>query len=154
MRASAKPVLALFLLGLALVACAPANTGSTYSRQQVNRAANVSTGTIVSMRDVAVQGQGNTGAFVGAAAGGVGGSFIGGDWRSNLLAGLGGAVIGGIAGNAAERAATGGTATEFIIEVAGGGTIAVVQTNEEGFRVGDRVTILQGDRTRLTPIRS
>ena len=153
MRASAKPLLALALLGVVTVGCAPANTGSTYTREQMNRAASVSTGTIVSMRSVPVQGQGNTGALVGAAAGGVGGSFIGGDWRSNLLAGVAGAVIGGVAGSAAERAATSGTATEFIVEVAGGGTIAVVQTNDEGFRVGDRVTILQGDRTRLTPIR-
>jgi outer membrane lipoprotein SlyB len=153
MRWSARSLGALLLLGVATVGCAPTNTGSTYSREQMNRAANVSTGTIVSMRTVPVQGQGNTGALVGAAAGGVGGSFIGGDWRSNLLAGVAGAVIGGVAGSAAERAVTSGTATEFIVEVAGGGTIAVVQTNDEGFRVGDKVTILQSDRTRLTPLR-
>jgi outer membrane lipoprotein SlyB len=149
MPAFAKALLALTLAGLVAAGCAPSETGRTYTRDQINRPANVSAGTILSMREVTVQSRGGPGTLVGATAGGVAGSFIGGDWRANVLAGLAGAVVGGVAGNLAEGALASGTATEFIIEVDGGGTIAVVQTNEDGFRVGDRVTILTGDRARL-----
>jgi outer membrane lipoprotein SlyB len=147
------PVLVLALAGSLAGGCAQPGSG-VYARQEVGQAAFVETGTIVSMRPVTVETSGSTGALVGAAAGGVGGSFIGGDWRSNLLAGIAGAVVGGVVGSAAERGLTQGTATEFIVEVQGGGTIAVVQGNDDGLRVGDRVTILRGQRTRLTPARS
>ena len=43
-----------------------------------------------------------------------------------------------------------GPKMDFIVRVAGGGTIAVVQTNELGFRVGDGVVIVHSDRTRLS----
>ncbi len=151
MTISLKPVLAVLAALVLAAGCAPSNTATTYTREQMNREAMVETGTVVSMRPVTVEGTGRTGGLVGGVAGGVGGSFIGGDWRSNLLAGLGGAVLGGVAGSAAERSMTTTTATEFIVELEGGGTIAVVQSNEQGLRVGDRVTILRGDRTRLTP---
>ena len=146
-----KPFAALLMAAALLAACAPTNTATTYSREQMNREAQVETGTIVSIRPVTVEGSGRTGTLLGGAAGGVAGSFIGGDWRSNLLAGLAGAVVGGVAGSAAERSLTTATANEFIVELEGGGTIAVVQTNDQGLRVGDRVTVLRGDRTRLTP---
>lgn len=43
-----------------------------------------------------------------------------------------------------------GPKMDFIVRVAEGGTIAVVQTNELGFRVGDGVVIVHSDRTRLS----
>lgn len=145
--------LATLLLAAIVVTGCAAPGSSTYTREQMQRTAIVETGRIVSMREVPVETSGQTGTLVGAGVGGVAGSFIGGDWRSNLLAGLAGAVVGGIAGGAAERAASTTTATEFIVEIDGGGTIAVVQANDQGFRVGDRVNVLRGDRTRLTPAR-
>jgi outer membrane lipoprotein SlyB len=149
-----RPALGLALLLAALAAgCARAPGPSVYESRETQQAAVVERGTIVSMRPVQVEGTGRTGTLIGGAAGGVAGSFIGGDWRSNLLAGIAGAVVGGVAGGAAERAMTGTTATEFIVELERGGTIAVVQGNEEGLRVGDRVTVLRGERTRLTPAR-
>ncbi len=150
MNVYAKSFAAALIAAIALAGCAPTG-GGTYSREQLNQAAIVETGRIVSMRTVPVQTSGQTGTLVGAGLGGVAGSFIGGDWRSNLLAGIAGAVVGGVAGNAAERAVTASNATEFIVEVDGGGTIAVVQTNDDALRVGDRVTILRGQQTRLTP---
>jgi outer membrane lipoprotein SlyB len=152
MQTYAKSLAVALIAAMALAGCAPTSS-NTYTREQMNQAAIVETGRIVSMRTVPIETSGRTGTLVGAGVGGVAGSFIGGDWRSNLLAGLAGAVVGGIAGNAAERAATAGNATEFIVEVDGGGTIAVVQTNDDALRVGDRVTILRGERTRLTPAR-
>lgn len=138
-------------LGLAVAACAPQNTGSTYNAAGLGRTAAVSYGTVVGSRPVQVQGgTGGLGTAAGAVAGGFGGSFIGGDWRSNLLAGLGGALLGGAAGNAIEHGAGTGQAIEFIVREDRGGDIAVVQTNEDGLQVGDRVVVNRGDRTRLS----
>jgi outer membrane lipoprotein SlyB len=39
--------------------------------------------------------------------------------------------------------------TEFIVRIDGGSTISVMQTNEPGFRPGDRVTILRDGRTHI-----
>lgn len=135
---------------LAAAGCAPSNTGETYNAAQIGRTAVVTHGTIIGMRDVPVQDRPNgVGTAAGAVAGGVAGSFIGGDWRSNVLAGLAGAVIGGVIGNQVERQVGRGTATEFIIREEDGQTVAVVQTNEAGLMIGDKVRILRSDRTRL-----
>jgi outer membrane lipoprotein SlyB len=135
---------------LALLAGCANKSGETYSANEVNRTAVVTHGTIVGIREVPVQGtSGGTGTMVGAIGGGVAGSFIGGDWRSNVLAGLAGALIGGVVGNQAERAIGSGTATEFTVREEDGQTIAVVQRNDGGLMVGDKVRILRSDKTRL-----
>jgi outer membrane lipoprotein SlyB len=145
------PALAALALLVAVPACAPQNTGNTVSARALGGAAHVSYGTIVGSRPVQVTGT-NTGigTLGGAAAGGIAGSFIGGDWRSNALAGIGGAIVGGLAGSAIERGVTSGTAIEFIVREDRGGDIAVVQTNEDGLQVGDRVVVTRGDRVRLS----
>jgi outer membrane lipoprotein SlyB len=152
MRSSRSFLPALAGLGLlALVpACAPQNTGTTFSPNAMGRPATVNFGTIVGARPVTVQGSSGVGTVAGAVAGGVAGSFIGGDWRSNALAGIGGAIIGGMAGNAIERGVTQGQATEFFVRMDQGGDMSVVQTNEEGLQVGERVVVASGDRTRLS----
>jgi ATP-dependent exoDNAse (exonuclease V) alpha subunit len=38
---------------------------------------------------------------------------------------------------------------EIIVRVDGGGVLSIVQQNDAGFREGDRVVIMRGDRTRL-----
>lgn len=145
------PLLAALALVVTVPACAPANTGSTVSTRSLGGAASVSFGTIVGSRPVQVQGGGSgIGAVGGAVAGGIAGSAIGGGWRGPALAGLGGALLGGLAGNAIERGVTSGSAIEFIVREDRGGDIAVVQTNEEGLQVGDRVVITRGDRVRLS----
>jgi outer membrane lipoprotein SlyB len=151
LRSALRAGVAAALLAGGLSACAPQNTGGSYSTAALGRATAVSYGTIVGTRPVEVRGQsGGVGTAAGAVAGGVAGSFIGGDWRSNVLAGLGGAVIGGIAGNAIERGVTTGQAIEFTVREDRGGDFQVVQTNEEGLQAGDRVVISRGDRTRLS----
>jgi outer membrane lipoprotein SlyB len=148
-RAMRAPALALMTLA-GLAACAPANTNTTYSSADLGRTASVSYGVIVSMRNVAVQGQSSgVGTLGGAAAGGVAGSFIGGGVRSNIIGAIGGAIIGGLAGTAIEGAASSGNAVEFIIQEDNGQTIAVIQTNEEAFRPGERVVLTRGARTRI-----
>jgi outer membrane lipoprotein SlyB len=62
-----------------------------------------------------------------------------------------GAVAGGVAGQAAEQAATGTTGLEITVRLDSGQLIAVVQEAEESFRPGERVRVLRGGRsTRVT----
>jgi outer membrane lipoprotein SlyB len=146
------PLLAVCLaLPLGLVACAPVNTNSTYTARDIGRSASISYGVIVSMRNVEVQGQPTgVGTMGGVAVGATAGSLLGrGDPRANIIGAIAGAIVGGIAGNAIERSASTGMAVEFIIREDDGQTISVVQTNEDGFRPGDRVVLTRGARTRL-----
>jgi outer membrane lipoprotein SlyB len=100
---------------------------------------------------VAVQGtRTGIGAGAGAVGGGLIGSTIGGDWRARTVGGVVGALAGGLAGAAIEEGATRGNAMEFIIRDDTGQTRSVIQTNELGLTVGDRVVITQGDRVRLS----
>jgi outer membrane lipoprotein SlyB len=140
----------MLLAGGLLAACGPQQTANTVQPWAVGQVGAVSTGTIVGMRPIQVQGTRGVGAPVGAVAGGVLGSGIGGGWRANALGAIGGAVVGGFAGAAVEQGVTGGTAVEFIIRQDRGGEIAVVQTNEDRLMVGDRVRVVQADRTRIT----
>ncbi len=134
---------------LALAACGPRNTNTTYTAADVGRTAEVSYGVIVSMRPVAIQGQYGVGALGGAVAGGTLGSYVGGDPRANILGALGGAIVGGIVGAGVEKSATSGQAMEFIIREDTGQTISVVQTNEENFQPNERVVLTRGARTRI-----
>lgn len=149
MRAPPFLLAAAVLCGLA--ACAPVNTNSTYSAYEMGRTANLSYGVIVSMRDVAVRGpQTGIGTMGGVAVGATTGSLLGrGDPAAGIVGIIAGAIIGGIAGNAIETSANSGYAVEFIIREDTGQTISVVQTNEEGFRPGERVVLSRGARTRL-----
>ena len=140
------------LLGavLALGACAPRNTNTTYTGADIGRSAQVSYGVVVSMRPVTIQGgQSGVGTFGGAAAGATAGSFIGGDPRMRILGAIGGAIVGGLAGSAAEGALSTGQAVEFIIREDTGQTVSVVQTNEENFRPNERIVLTRGARTRI-----
>ncbi len=137
-------------LSAGLVGCAPTNTNTAYSGAAIGRAAYVSQGVILSMREVTVSTQSSgIGTAVGIGAGGVAGSAIGGGTRANILGAIGGAVIGGLVGAAVDNQVNRGVATEFIIREDTGATIAVVQTNEERFGIGEYITIIRGDRTRL-----
>jgi outer membrane lipoprotein SlyB len=137
---------------LPLAACAPTNTNTTYSANEVGRTAQVTYGVIVSMRPVTVESQ-NTGlgGLVGAAAGATAGSYIGGDTRANILGAIAGGLVGAVAGNAVQNAAGKGQAYEFIIREDSGNTISVVQTDELNFAIGQRVVLTRGARTRIAP---
>lgn len=146
--------LALTLTAAGLVACAPVNTNTTYGAGSIGVAAQVRYGTIVGMRPVQIAGsQSGLGAATGGIAGGVIGSTIGGDWRARTLAGVGGALLGAGAGYLAERGMTQGEAVEFTIRPDGGGPdYTVVQTNELGLQVGERVAVSFGDRARINRV--
>ena len=144
------PICVMLALGAGLVACAPA-TNTTVSRGALGTAGYVDYGTIIGMRPVNVQGtRSGLGAGTGAVAGGLVGSTIGGDWRARTVGGVVGALAGGIAGAAVEEGVTSGTAMEFIVRGDDGQTRAIVQTNELGLTVGERVVVTQTDRIRLS----
>ncbi len=147
----ALPSLLAASLVCGLTACAPVNTNSTYSSYDIGRTANLSYGVIVSMRNVEVQGQPTgIGTMGGVAVGATTGSLLGrGDPRAGIVGVIAGAIVGGIAGSAIEASANTGYAVEFIIREDSGQTISVVQTNEDGFRPGERVVMTRGARTRL-----
>ena len=70
-------------------------------------------------------------------------------------AGAGATVLAGLASTADAAASrkdteVPGPAMDFVVREAGGATIAVVQSNEQRFQVGDQVWIVRGDRTRLS----
>lgn len=73
-------------------------------------------------------------------------------------AGAGAGVLDGLASAASASPVGGGLRAgqlagqpmDFIVRERGGGTIAVVQTNELQFRVGDQVMIVRGERTHLS----
>ena len=143
------PLTAVIALGGVLVGCAP-ETNTTVDRFALGTVGHVSYGTIVGMRPVAVGGtRTGVGAGAGAVGGGLIGSTIGGDWRARTVGGVVGALAGGIAGAAIEEGVTRGNAYEFIIRDDRGQTRAVVQTNELGLTVGERVVVTQTDRVRL-----
>jgi outer membrane lipoprotein SlyB len=79
-------------------------------------------GTILSLRAVAVRGDRDP-------------------WRVALLADASGAATG-----VADRNSQ---LTEFIVRIDGGSTISVVQSNELGFRPGDRVAVLHDGHTHI-----
>lgn len=149
----ARLALALSLAAplLPLAACAPTNTNTTYSANEIGRTAQVTYGVIVSMRPVTVQSQTTgVGALGGAAVGATAGSFIGrNDVRANILGAVVGGVAGAVAGNAVEKSVSTGQAMEFIIRQDDGSTVSVVQTNEENFHPGDRVVLTRGARTHI-----
>ena len=70
-------------------------------------------------------------------------------------AGAGATVLAGLArtadaGTGQKETQAAGPAMDFVVREAGGATIAVVQSNEQRFQVGDQVSIVRSDRTRLS----
>ena len=129
---------AAFMLPVALIACGPANQNSTVSTFAVGTQGSVRYGTVVGMRPVQVAG---TRSGVGTGRG---------DWRARTVGGVAGALLGGLAGTVVEEGVSGGQGVEFIIRGdEGGPDQAVIQTNEQGLRVGERVALSYTDRVRI-----
>jgi outer membrane lipoprotein SlyB len=138
-------------LALGLAACAPQNMNSTVSAYGVGQVAALEYGTIVGLRPVNIAGsQSGLGLATGGVAGGVIGSTIGGDWRARAVGGVLGAAVGAVGGGLIENAVTSGQAVEFIVRMDNSrADTAVVQTNEDGLQVGERVAVTFGERARL-----
>ena len=122
-----KPAALLLVVPLLLVACAsPSST--TYNSSDVGAPIETTEGTVVSSRVVDVSGDVTP---VGPVAGGVaGGSTAGIAGGGNAVALLG-ALIGAGVGYLAEREARSGEGIEYIVEMADGRTVTLVQNRED-----------------------
>jgi outer membrane lipoprotein SlyB len=104
-----------------MTGCAPTSVSVPSSPATTAASKVAATGRILSMRKVTGQ---NSSA----------------PWRTVLLADAG-------AAHATDNSDS--ALTEFIVHRDDGATISVVQSNDAGFRTGDRVVILRDDRTHL-----
>jgi len=133
----------LVVLAATLSGCATQGQ-SRYSYQDVGRASVVEFGTVLASRPIDIRGQ-NTGAggLVGATAGGLAMSNVG-RGTGNAAAIIGGAVVGAMVGAAAEQAMSDRVGIEYVITLANGKTITIVQEQAQGDRVfipGERVMV-------------
>jgi outer membrane lipoprotein SlyB len=106
----------------AIAGCAPTNLSGSGPSAAIATPGAASAGTIVSMRRVSAQGNSAS-------------------WRAVLLADAGAASATHDGGNS--------SLTEFIVRANDGAILSVVQSNEAGFRAGDRVVILHDRQTHL-----
>jgi outer membrane lipoprotein SlyB len=110
----------LALLGIA--ACANAVTNTANPATAIPHSVSTGEGIILSLRAVAVRDERDP-------------------WRVALLADTSGAATAVNDGNS--------RLTEFIVRIDDGSTISVVQNNEPGFRVGDRVRVVRDGHTHI-----
>ena len=112
----------------------------------------VSEGTVLSMHPVTISNsESGLGPLAGAVAGGALGSEIGGGKAENIAAAVGGVIIGGLIGAAIESAATTSEGMEYVIRTADNRTISVVQQPDVIISPGQKVYIIEGERTRIVP---
>mgnify|MGYP001210717396 CR=1 FL=1 len=127
-----------------LFGCAAGTGGKDYSREQVRAVQEVQMGVVESVREVNIEGTKTPiGAGAGAVVGGVAGSTVGGG-RGSVVGATVGAVLGGLGGAAAEEAVTRKKGVEITVKLDSGRLIAITQTADETFQVGDRVRVLTG----------
>lgn len=145
-----KPILAITVLAAAsplLFGCASGTGGKDYSREQTRVVQEVQMGVVEAVREVNIEGtKSPVGAGAGAVVGGVAGSTVGGG-KGSVVGAAVGAVLGGLGGAAAEEAITRNKGVEITVKLDSGRLIAVTQTADESFQVGDRVRILTGSGT-------
>lgn len=149
MQTIVRSVVAAVLVAgtLTLIGCASGTGGKDYSRAQTRSAQEVRMGIVESVREVNIEGTKTPiGAGAGAVVGGVAGSTVGSGKGSVVGAALG-AVLGGLGGAATEEAVTRNKGVEITVKLDSGRLIAVTQSADEEFRVGDRVRVLSGGAT-------
>ena len=129
---------------LALGGCASGTGGKDYSRDQTRAVQEVQMGMVESVREVNIEGtKSAVGAGAGAVVGGVAGNTVG-SGTGRALATAVGAVLGGLGGAAVEEGVTRQNGIEITVKLDTGKLIAITQTADESFRVGDRVRVLSG----------
>lgn len=132
------------MVTITLVGCASGTGGKDYSREQARTVQEVQMGRVESVREVNIEGTKTPiGAGAGAVVGGVAGSTVGGG-KGSMVGAAVGAVLGGLGGAAAEEAVTRNKGVEITVKLDSGRMIAITQTADEAFQVGDRVRVLSG----------
>lgn len=132
---------------VSLAGCASGTGGKDYSRDQTRAVQEVQMGIVESVREVNIEGTKTPiGSGAGAVVGGVAGSTVGGG-KGSIVGAAVGAVLGGLGGAAAEEAVTRNKGVEITVKLDSGRMIAITQTADEAFQVGDRVRVLSGGGT-------
>lgn len=138
------------LLYLLLIACARDINSDSYQMSSVGSADQVGQGVIVDVRTVTIQGQNSGGALIGGVAGGVAGSTIG-RGSGSVLASVGGALAGAFIGGLTQKELSEQKALQYIVRLANGNMITVIQGMNNRLAVGQRVFVLYGRETHLIP---
>jgi outer membrane lipoprotein SlyB len=122
------------ILACCLAACAAPAPGGTYSRRDVQRAWMVEQATITDITDVDIEGTRTTGIgwAIGRNLGHGGGRVFGG---------VVGAVAGAVAGEQIEKSARKQKGYEIVVDLAKGGSIAIVQPADQSFAAGEHVRV-------------
>ncbi len=129
---------------VSLVGCASGTGGKDYSRAQTRAVQEVQMGIVESVREVNIEGTKTPiGAGAGAVVGGVAGSTVG-SGKGSVVGAAVGAVLGGLGGAAIEEGATRNKGVEITVKLDSGRLIAITQSADETFQVGDRVRVLSG----------
>jgi outer membrane lipoprotein SlyB len=145
----------LFLAcALATAGCARQSASSrVYPRYETRTAYDVEYGEVVGVRAVEIEGYSTVvGRWGGAIVGDAIGSTVDGRSTRRVARAVGG-VTGAIVGEAIERELTSETGLEITVQLASGGTVAIVQAQDILFAAGDRVRVLFGPEgsARVTP---
>jgi len=139
---------------LAAVGCARQSASSqVYPRYETRTAYDVEYGEVVGVREVEIEGYSTVvGRWGGAIVGDAIGSTVDGRSRRRVARAVGG-VTGAIVGEAIERELTSEIGLEITVQLASGGTVAIVQAQDIVFAPGDRVRVLFGPEgsARITP---
>ena len=134
-------------LSVLVAACASSNSGSVYKRDDARKVQTVKTGVVESVRQVKLEGTKTPiGTVAGGAIGGIAGGSVGSGRGSAIVAVIG-AVAGAIAGSAVEEGVTRKDGLEITVKLDGGGLIAIVQEDDEQFKPGEKVRIVENSDT-------
>ncbi len=132
---------------VSLTGCASGTGGKDYSRAQTRTVQEVQMGIVESVREVNIEGTKTPiGAGAGAVVGGVAGSTVG-SGKGSVVGAAVGAVLGGLGGAAIEEGVTRNKGVEITVKLDSGRLIAITQSADETFQVGDRVRVLSGGGT-------
>lgn len=135
-------------VALFITACASSNSGSVYKRDDARSVQTVKTGVVESVRTVRLEGTKTPiGTVAGGAIGGIAGGSIGNGRRTSAITSVIGALIGGIIGAFTEEAFTREDGVEITVKLDGGGLIAIVQEDDEQFKPGEKVRIVENSDT-------
>ncbi len=139
---------------LALVACAPQQSGNVVSSGQALTAQQVQFGIVTGSRPVELRNMGEADGALGAIVGGVAGAAAGqqvGGGTGRILATGAGAVAGAALGQRAGQAVGRAQSIEWFVRLENGNEISVIQGDPQ-FGIGQRVRVITGgDGTRLAP---
>ncbi|EIJ44076.1 outer membrane lipoprotein [Beggiatoa alba B18LD] len=139
------PLLLILLTTFTLSACATSRSGSVYTREQARQVQQVEYGTVLAVRSILIEGTKTPiGSVGGAAIGAIAGSAVGGG-RGSDIAAVAGGIGGWLLGSAAEEGLTRQDGLEITVRLDSGRTVAVVQSADEIFNIGDKVRLVSGD---------